>query len=74
VIQLAIRDELWNDLKAVAAREKKSPELLARRALREYVRRMADEELLERSHHVARRASFSIEDSEKVVRRYRRKK
>jgi predicted transcriptional regulator len=67
-----IRDELWDELTDVARRQKRTPTAVARQALREYIRQANDEELLERSSSVARRARFTSRETETIVRRYRR--
>jgi hypothetical protein len=58
---------------AVAQKQKKTPEKLAQQVLRDYVQQFKDEELLERSSAAARRAPFRMDETENVVRRYRRK-
>ena len=47
---------------------------LALQAIQEFVQRMSDEELLERSAVTARRAPFRMEATEEVIRIARRKK
>jgi hypothetical protein len=46
---------------------------LAERVLHEFIQRAADEELLARSERAARRAQFRMEDTEEVLRQYRRR-
>ncbi len=70
--ELKIGKELWNDFVAIAEKRKQRPESLAQEVLRDFVRQFTDEELLEHSSAAARRAPFRIEESEEVVRQYRR--
>jgi hypothetical protein len=65
---------VWNDLVVAAEKQRRKPETLANQALRDFLKRTADEELLSCSSHAARRAPFRAADTEEVVRRYRRKK
>jgi predicted transcriptional regulator len=71
---IKVRDQLWNELSAVAKRQKKSPTAVAQHALREYIRQFNDEELLNRSGAAARRAGFPASKSELVVKQYRRRR
>src|ERR1700730_1250957 len=52
---------LWDDLVRVARRHKQKPENLAEKALRDFLRREADEELFARSQTAARRSRFRTE-------------
>jgi hypothetical protein len=69
-----IQQRLWNDLVVAAEKQHRRPETLANQALRDFLQRTADEELLVRSGRAARRAPFRAADTEEVIRRYRRKK
>ena len=71
---LTIRERLWADLVEVAGRQRKKPETLAQQVLLEYIQRVSDEELLDRSTAAARRAPFRIDSTEEVVRNFRQKK
>jgi hypothetical protein len=71
---LTIRQGLWDDLVVVAEKQHKRPQTLAQQVIQEYVQRMSDEELLERSATAARRAPFRMDETEGVIRDYRRKK
>ena len=71
---LTIRKGLWDDLVVVAEKQHKKPQALAQQVIKEYVQRMSDEELLERSAAAARRVPFRLDATEEVVRDYRRKK
>jgi hypothetical protein len=72
--EVTIRQGLWKDLVAAAAKRQRKPETLANEALRDFLRRMADEELLSRSAAAARRSPLRTRDTEEAIRRYRRKK
>lgn len=71
---LAIERSLWAKFVAVASRKRKRPEVLAAQLLREYLQKVADEELLAKSEKAARRAKFRIHQAEEIVRQYRYKK
>jgi hypothetical protein len=71
--ELTIQEGLWNDLVAVAQRQRTPPQELAERVLRDYIQRTSDEELLARSERAARRARIRMADAEEIVRQYRRK-
>ncbi len=70
--KVTIREKLWRELAVLAQRMRRRPETLAEIALRDYLQRQADEELLDASAQSARRAGFRIEDTEDVIRQYRR--
>ncbi len=72
--EVMIRDNVWRQFVAVANKKHQPPEALAQRVLRDYVQRVSDEELLARSAGAARRAPFSIRDSEEVLRDFRRRR
>ena len=46
----------------------------AKQALQDFLRRVSDEELLARSHAIARRSPTRASEIEDLIRRYRRKK
>ena len=71
--EVIIRDTVWRNFVAAARKRRKEPHSLVQHVLTEYVRRVSDEELLERSSRAARRARFRLSDTEEVVRKYRRK-
>jgi hypothetical protein len=72
--EIIIREPLWRDLVVLARKKRKKPELLASEALRSFVERLADEELLARSSRAARRSRFPVAQTEELVRRHRRRK
>jgi hypothetical protein len=67
-----IREKLWKDFVAVARQKKRKAERLAEGVLRDYVQRVADEDLLLRSEQAARRAKFPVDQTEDVIRQTRR--
>ena len=69
-----IQQGLWKDLLVVAEKQHQKPEALANQALKDFLARMADSELLNRSAAAARRSPLRVADSEDAVRDYRRKK
>jgi len=71
--ELNIPKGLWDEFVAVAEKQKKTPEKLAQQVLCDYVQQFTDEGLLERSSAAARRAPFRMNETEDVVRGYRRK-
>jgi hypothetical protein len=71
---LRIRQQLWNDLRAAAAKQGEQPESLATKALQEFLDRLADEDLIARSQHAACRSKLRIADTEQAIRRHRARK
>lgn len=68
---LTVAESLWSELESTARRRQLSAQKLADLALREYLRRVADEELLASSERAARRAPLAASQSEGAVRRHR---
>ena len=71
--EISIPEKLWLDFVDIARARQQKPETLAAEALRDYLQRLADEELLARSEKAARRSKFRIEEAEQIVKRHRRK-
>jgi predicted transcriptional regulator len=71
--EVRIRDEIWDDLKSAAERQQRKPETLANQALKEFLHRMADQELLDRSRAAARRARLRLPNVERAIHQFRRK-
>jgi len=69
--EIVIGKRLWQNLLAAARKRRQRAEVLAETALEEFLQRVADEDLLERSERSARRARFPIGESEAVVRKWR---
>jgi hypothetical protein len=74
VAEVTIKDNVWNELVEVARLRRKKPEALADVALREFLHRQADEDLLEESSRAARKTSFPIGQTEDIIRQYRKRK
>jgi predicted transcriptional regulator len=74
VAQITIRDPLWENLVQLARKTRKKPESLAAEAVRDFLQRRADEDLLARSERAARRSRFPLAESEEIVRKHRRQK
>lgn len=72
--EVKIAETLWTDFVALAQRQRRRPEALAEKALRDYMDRLADEELIAETARAARRAKFRIQDTEEIIRQYRRKR
>jgi predicted transcriptional regulator len=72
--ELTIQASLWKKLVRLAQEKRRKPEAIATKALRDYLERQANEELLARSERAARKTQFDIEETEDLIRRYRRKK
>jgi hypothetical protein len=62
---------MWDDLKRVARSQGRTPESLARHALRAYLGELTDEELIRRSTQAARRTPFRIGETERVLKKRR---
>jgi hypothetical protein len=74
VAEVTIQETTWQDLLRVARKRRKKPEILADQALREFLQRQADEDLLEQSSRAARDAPFRTRDTEEIIREYRKQK
>jgi hypothetical protein len=66
-----IRKGVWNELVSAAEKRRQKPEALANEALKDFLARMADEDLLDRSSRAARRAPLRTAETEVAIRRYR---
>ncbi|NLF68458.1 MAG: hypothetical protein GX575_05305 [Candidatus Anammoximicrobium sp.] len=64
--------DIWNDLVAIARKQKREPAALAQDVLQDFIQHFTAEELLERSCAAARRTPFRIEETEGMVRQHRR--
>jgi hypothetical protein len=71
---VTVRENIWKDLLAVAEKQRQKPESLANQALKDFLERVSDEELLKRSTTAARRSPLRISQTEEVIHRYRRKR
>jgi hypothetical protein len=70
--QVTIPEKLWQDFTAVAQRQRRKADTLAHEVLRDYLQQTADEALLARSAHAARRSGVRVQEVEEIVRQYRR--
>ena len=57
--EVTITENLWHDLLRVARRHRRKPQAVAEEALRDFLRREADEQLLAQSQSAARRSRFA---------------
>lgn len=72
--QLTIPEKLWRQFATVAQQRQQKPARLAEKLLRDYLQRLADEDLLVRSERAARGQPFRIDEAEELVRQHRRRK
>ena len=72
--ELTVSEKVWRELVEVARRRRTKPESLADAALREFLQRQADEELLEKSSRAAQKTSFPISETEEIIRQHRKRK
>jgi predicted DNA-binding protein (UPF0278 family) len=72
--EVKIAEKVWQAFVKAARARGKRPELLAEKALKNYAQQMDDEQLLEASCRAARKARFRIEDTEEIIRQYRRER
>ena len=72
--EITIQENIWQGMVKVARRRRKKPEKLADAVLLEFLQRQEDEELLEESSRAAQKARFHINDTEEIIRRYRKRK
>ncbi len=52
--QITLKSALWRDLVAAAKKKQRKPDALAAKAIQDYLQRLEDEELLERSTQEAK--------------------
>ena len=67
-----LKESVWKDFVMLAKKRQRKPEALVEHLLRDYLARVADEELLARSAREARRNKKSVLQMEELIRRYRR--
>ena len=71
---ITIQDPLWRDVTAAARKYRRKARSLVEKAIRLYLERLDDEELWASSAKQARRAKFKIDETEEIIRQYRRKR
>ncbi|MDQ3812498.1 MAG: hypothetical protein M3347_00950 [Armatimonadota bacterium] len=71
--EMTIQESLWDDLVVIAKQRRQQPQELVQQVLREYIQRLADEDLLDRSARAARCAKFHMRDTEAILRQHRLK-
>lgn len=74
VAEVTITEGTWQGLVKIARQRRKKPDALADEALREFLQREADEELLERSAQATQKTEFAIRDTEEIIRKHRTRK
>jgi hypothetical protein len=72
--EVRIKQSVWNSIRSAALKQGRKPEALANRALREFLQRLEDEELIARSQKAARKSAFPLAETENVIRQYRQRK
>jgi hypothetical protein len=72
--EITVTEKVWRGLVDVARRRRTKPENLADSALRDFLQRQADEDLLKKSSRPAQKTSFSIGDTEEIIRQHRKRK
>ena len=72
--EITVTEKVWRQLVEVAQRRRTKPENLADAALREFLQRQADEELLTKSSRAAQKTSFPISETEEIIRQHRKRK
>jgi hypothetical protein len=70
---VTIRPRVWDSLKTAAEKHGEKPEALANRALREFLARLADEDLITQSIESAKRSPLRLSQTEEVIRRRRQR-
>jgi len=71
---LKVQQHVWDEITTAAAKQGQRPEALANRALKDYLQRLADEELIADSQREARRAPLKLAETERVIRQHRAKR
>lgn len=71
---VSIAGKVWREFVLLAERQKRNPQALAENVLRDYIQRVADEQLLADSRQDARKAKIASKDVEELIRQYRRDK
>jgi predicted transcriptional regulator len=66
-----LRPATWQELVALAKRQQQKPDRLAERALRDFLIRTADEELLTKSRRAALRNGKTIREIENAIKQQR---
>ena len=73
-LQLQVSARLWKDLMSAAERTSRKPQAMAKKALRDYLQRLEDDELFERSCEAARRSGFDFRNTESVIKALRKER
>jgi hypothetical protein len=71
---ITLRPATWKELVALATRQQQDPDRLAERAVRDFLTRTADEELLAKSQRAAARNGKTIRAIEEAIKQRRRAK
>jgi hypothetical protein len=68
---IPIEESLWHSLVALAKKKRKKPGSLAEQAVRDYLQRIEDEELLDQSERQAQKTGISPSKAESLIRQRR---
>jgi hypothetical protein len=71
---ITLRPATWIELVALAKRQQQKPDRLVERAVRDFLTRTADEELLAKSRRAALRNGKTLRDIEEAIKQRRRAK
>ena len=71
--EITLAGKLWKQLITVANKNRKKPERLVEKVLRDYLAQASDEELLSRSAKSARASRSTIAEAESAIKQRRRK-
>src|ERR1700733_663270 len=71
---VTLRPTTWNELLALAERQQLKPDRLVERAVRDFLNRAADEELLATTRRQAQSNSASVPEIEEAIKKRRRAK
>jgi hypothetical protein len=72
--EITLRPATWKELVALAKRQQQKPNQLAERAVRDFLTRVADEELLAKSRRAALRNGKTIRAIEEAIKQRRQAK
>lgn len=68
---IPLQQSLWESLVALAKKKRKKPSSLVQQAVRDFLQRVADEDLLAESDHQARKTGMNADNVESLIARHR---
>ncbi len=72
-IQLQVSARMWKNFVSAAERKSRKPQALVKEAMRNYLQRLEDEELLKTSCEDARRSGFDFKKTDEAIKDWRKK-